>query len=308
MKKFILIIIFLLSFGIANAQNLDILAVVNDDIITFYDLNKKLDLTISSSGMKNTIENRKKLSNQTLNILIDEKIKTQKAKELGIKLSDNEIANAVKIIEKNNNMANGELFKVSEKLNIPDDILLNQIKSDLYWIKLVQKEARNNIFVSENEIDNSLDYLKDNINKTRFLVREIFIPFNPEATKSELYKNLEEMVEEIKKVNRFELFARQFSASPTAMRGGNLGWVVEGQMESKLNNVIVNMNKEDVSKPIETEDGFYILQLLKKVVMKEGKLPSREEIKIKIKNKKLEMFAEKYLRDLRRSAVIEVKG
>ncbi len=56
--------------------------------------------------------------------------------------------------------------------------------------------------------------------------------------------------------------ARQFSQSPTAAAGGDLGWVYEGQLPGELDNALQPMEVGQVSTaPIRSTGGYYILGL-----------------------------------------------
>ena len=82
----------LLLGGGAGAQNsLRIAAVVNDDIISVYDLNARLSLALASSKVRNKAEARRRLAPQVLRTLIDDKLKLQEARRLSIRASKKDI-------------------------------------------------------------------------------------------------------------------------------------------------------------------------------------------------------------------------
>lgn len=55
----------------------------------------------------------------------------------------------------------------------------------------------------------------------------------------------------------------QFSDSPSAANGGNLGWVNKGKLASPLETALNKMSSGDISEPILVGDGYYILKLQK---------------------------------------------
>ncbi len=307
MNKLLLIAIIFININFANAQSLEILARVNDDIITAYDLNSKILMAMNSVGVKNTKENRQKFTTKILHLLIDEKLKLQEAERENIKISEDEIAKVVSSIESKNNMKAGELFAKIKQFGISDDYLLNQIKADIAWMKIIRKNGKNEIAVSDSEIDEAIVFLKNNAHKNKYFIKEIFIPFNDKMSKKEVYDSIVMMAKDIRKNGKFEIFARQFSASPTAIRYGNLGWIFEGQLDKELDQIVVQMKEGEISNPIITKDGLYILQMDKKEKIEGNILPDREKIKARLMNKKAEIFADKYLRDIRKTAMIEVK-
>ncbi len=86
-----------------------IAAVVNDDVVSFYDLKERLKFAIFASSLKDSPELRRRLAPQVLDTLIDEKLQIQEAKRLNIKVENEEIARGIAIIEKRNRIPAGEL-------------------------------------------------------------------------------------------------------------------------------------------------------------------------------------------------------
>lgn len=68
--------------------------------------------------------------------------------------------------------------------------------------------------------------------------------------------------------------ARQFSQNPTAAQGGDLGWVQEGQLPAELDAAIKSMHSGDVSQPIRSTGGYYILQYRERQEPVGTKLPA----------------------------------
>jgi peptidyl-prolyl cis-trans isomerase SurA len=55
--------------------------------------------------------------------------------------------------------------------------------------------------------------------------------------------------------------ARQFSISPSSARGGDIGWVTADQMDEQLARVVVQLEPGQISLPIRTTAGVYIIAL-----------------------------------------------
>ena len=102
----------------------------------------------------------------------------------------------------------------------------------------------------------------------------------------------------------------KFSDSPSAAKGGNLGWVNQGKLPEKLETVILGLKEGEISDAILLNDGYYIIRLNQKFNPKKDKptMPNKEEIKNYLTNQKLETLAQKYLQDLRQQAVIEIRN
>ena len=122
-------------------------------------------------------------------------------------------------------------------------------------------------------------------------------------------KNINQLVEVLRKDPRFEMYAMQFSQSPSAANGGKLGWVPKGKMPAALEQGFVNLKEGGVSKAISYGDDYYIFKLEKVFNPSYDKddMPTRQNVRKFLENKKLEEYATKYMKDLRNRALIEKK-
>ena len=92
MKRLFLCVLALVLFfatgGVRAQDTLRIAAVVNDEMISVYDLNMRLSLVVALSGLPKTLETRQRLGPQVLRSLIDDELKRQEATRLGISVSE----------------------------------------------------------------------------------------------------------------------------------------------------------------------------------------------------------------------------
>lgn len=102
----------------------------------------------------------------------------------------------------------------------------------------------------------------------------------------------------------------QFSDSPSAANGGNLGWVNKGKLASPLETALNKMSRGDISEPILVGDGYYILKLQKTFDPQKDKpeLPDEKQIRAFLENQKMEVLSKKLLQELRQKAVIELRS
>jgi len=74
------------------------------------------------------------------------------------------------------------------------------------------------------------------------------------------------MIQQVGQGAPFPLLAQQFSSAPTAAKGGDVGWVREGELREEINSAIINMEKGSVSDPIQVPGGVYVIALLDKQI------------------------------------------
>ena len=228
MKKLLALLI--LSFLIclsANASSLKIVALVNGDIVSSEDYQSRIKSFMMSTQIPYNAQTKNMINQKVLNSAIDEKLKIQEAKKQGISIDETEIQGQIRNIEKNNKMALGEMKKALLANGVSEETFKEQIKSDLAWLRVVRKKYYQEGTPTQKEIDTMLKEASEDFNTPKYQVSEIFI-------KKDKAKNLTDLVYNLRNDPRFELYAMQFSDSPSAANGGNLGWINSGQLASML--------------------------------------------------------------------------
>jgi peptidyl-prolyl cis-trans isomerase SurA len=252
-----------LSGAPARAQDgaMGIAAVVNEDIITVFDVQARLGLFIATSGIENTPDIQRRLLPQVIQSLIEERLKLQEAKRLKITTTEPEVRQALELIEAQNNMPAGSFRRLMEERGIDMSTLYGQIEADVAWVKVVRQELRRNVLVAPEEVKNVMDRLKASQGRPEHLLSEIFLPVNVNASEFDVRQIADRLVQQARAGTPFPALAQQFSQSPTAAVGGDLGWVLQGELEDELDRAIANLEPGEISDPIRTTTGYHILAL-----------------------------------------------
>jgi peptidyl-prolyl cis-trans isomerase SurA len=241
-----------------------IVAVVNDQIVSRYDLDQRVKLIMVTSGIPDTAENRSRIAPQVLRSLIDELLELQEAKRLEIKVSDKEINEQIAGIAQRANMTMPQIEQFLKQNHISRDSLVEQIRAEIGWNKVVSQQFRPLINVSEEEVTEILSRLKEESDQPRYLVSEILLTFDTPAQEQEMLAGAQRLAEQIRQGAPFAAVAQQFSRSPGAANGGDMGWVHLSQLPREVAPVVENMGIGAVSDPIRTLNGIYIIQLRSK--------------------------------------------
>ena len=265
MKRALLCLIFLftLSSGV-SAQVRDvqsIAAVVNHDVISVFDLLERMKLVIVSSDLKDTPETRQRLLPLVLRSLIDERLELQEADRLEIKVSDDEIEKALTQIEGENKIEKGQIREFFAKAGVDLDTVINQVKANIAWGKVIRRKIRPSIDISDDEINEAYARIEANKDKPQNLLAEIFLAVNSPDKEPEVKAIADRLVREIRDGASFMALARQFSESASALNGGDIGWVTEGQLGPELDAVLKTLRPPTLTEPIRTPGGYYILAL-----------------------------------------------
>jgi peptidyl-prolyl cis-trans isomerase SurA len=238
-----------------------IAAVVNEDVITYYDLQSRIGLFIATSGIEASPEIQRRLVPQVIHALIDERLKLQEAKHLKITVTDQEIRDAVTNVEANNNMEPGSFRKMLNQHGVDMGTLYNQIEGEIAWAKVVRNEYARDVIVLPAEVNQVLAKLKANQGKPEMQVSEIVLPIASGARDADVRQVAERLVQQARGGTPFAGLAQQFSQSPTAAVGGDLGWVLKGDLEEEVATAIGRMEPNEISDPIRTATGYHIVQL-----------------------------------------------
>ena len=281
-KKFIISKLLLLNMlfylpNIVFSQNIQaISAIVNDEVISRYDVQQRVQLIISTSGIKPTDENITRLEAQALRSLVNEKIQLQEAEKLDVPTSEQEVSSMLERIANGNQMSGEEILQLINTQGVRPDTLLNQIKAELLWNKIVRGRYGSYINVNEEEISIVYDRTIESIGKDQYEISEIFLSYENVNEQYEADNLAKKLVEQLRSGASFSAVAQQFSQSSTSGQGGYVGWITEGQLSDEIINTIKDLNVKGISDPINSTNGFYII-FVNDITKAGGKNPLRNQ-------------------------------
>ncbi|MEZ5667155.1 MAG: peptidylprolyl isomerase [Alphaproteobacteria bacterium] len=247
-----------------GGQTLRIVAVVNDDIVTEFDVAMRIQLVIRSSGLPDSQEARDRLAPQILRQLIDERLQMQEAARLGVEITDDELGRALGQLEEQNNIPAGQLEAAAGSIGIPFPALIERIRVDLTWQKLQAQRLRPTIEITNDEIEEVLSRIVANQGSNEYHVAEIFLAVDTPDQEEEVRQTAERLLDEMRRGASFSALARQFSQSATAAVGGDVGWVYPGLLDPAVDAVLPQLAVGELSTPIRTAGGYYIVAVVER--------------------------------------------
>ncbi len=246
----------------ARAQPVQsIAAIVNDDVVSMFDLRSRVRLVIASGKLADSIELRQRLEPQVLRTLIDEKLQIQEAKRRNVTVSESEIQSAIEGVEKQNSMPAGGLKRFLESNGVPIETFQQQVTASLVWAKVVNRQFRPTLAIGNDEVDEALDRFKKAQGQIEYRLSEIFLAMDSPEDEARVRTNAERMVGQIRNGASFDALARQFSQGASGSAGGQLGWMREDQIDEVLRVPLSQMREGETSAPVAALDGFRILRL-----------------------------------------------
>jgi len=253
-----------------------IAAVVNDDVISIYDLAARVKIVVASSNLRDAPELRRQIAPQVLRTLVDEYLQTQEAARLDIAVTERDIEFTIDQIEQKRGMGEGGFDKFVRTHRLNRDALLTQIRAEIAWTKLIRRRLNSAISVGEDEIDEALARLENSRGQPEYRVAEIFLSIESTAQEREIMKTAENLLTQLRQGADFRGIARQFSQSATSAVGGDIGWVILGQLPVEIDTILPAMAPGDISDVVHTFDGVHIIKLIdRRTVLTANPLDSR---------------------------------
>ena len=165
------------------------------------------------------------------------------------------------MMERRFNVPKGKLNEFITEKNIDKADAISQLKTSLGWTRAVQRRFINHLKINDDEIDLIIKKVKDNIGKPQFKVSEIFIPINELNTEARAKELVEKVYRDLKQGANFSEIAKGLSAAATAVNNGKMGWILSGQLSPALDEPLRIIEKGAITKPIKTNNGYYLLKL-----------------------------------------------
>lgn len=287
-----------------------IVAVVNDDIITFSEL-KMAASTFLAELEGRRMERNSALERKVLEMLIEERLILQAAERMGISATERDVDRAIEEIKRRNGIDDETLKRLLSENGVDYEEYRSKMKRDITRMKFIERVINSRIVVRDEEIESYYIRHKDEFtDPVEVRLRLIFLPFPEDASwlDKEKTRSLAEGIErKLKEGANFTDLAREFSKGPNSEGGGDIGYVKEGEMAPELERVAFGLEPGKVSEPIKMDEGIYILQ----VVGRRGGIRPFEEVKEEIRRvlfqRKGERMYREWIEDLRERSYIEVR-
>jgi len=242
-------------------------AVVNDEIISTYDLAQRMRLLIATSGVQPTEQNLPQFQREALVGLVDEHLqlhelrRVQKEQKIDIIASDEDIDGEIAEMAKQNNMSRQQFEKQLAAQGIGVDTLRHQIQAQSSWQRWIRGRYGSRLRIGEDQIKAQQERVAAAASRPQYQVAEVFLDAARVGGMDTAIQGANQLVTQLQQGAPFAAVARQFSASATAAAGGEVGWVSSGEMAPEVDAALEQMRPGQLSRPIPVKDGVYIVFL-----------------------------------------------
>ncbi|MBV4506656.1 peptidylprolyl isomerase [Pseudomonas sp. BW13M1] len=254
----------------AAVQPIDrIVATVDNDVVMQSQLDQRVrevQQTIAKRG--GGVPPAAALQQQVLERLIVENLQLQIGERSGIRITDEELNQAVGTIAQRNGMSLEQFRAALAHDGLSYDDAREQIKREMVISRVRQRRVAERIQVSEQEVKN---FLNSDLGKMQmseeYRLANILIP-TPEGANSEAIqaaaRQAGDAYQQLKQGKDFGQVAIERSASENALEGGEMGWRKAGQLPPQLADKLGSMAVGEFTEPLRIPNGFLILKVEEK--------------------------------------------
>jgi peptidyl-prolyl cis-trans isomerase SurA len=242
-------------------------AVVNDDVISTYDVLQRMRLLMVTSGVQPTAETLPQIQAEALRALVDERLQIQelrrveKAQKYTIVSTEKEIDEQIDDIARSNNTTRQQLLGSLTAQGVGAETFRQQLRAESSWQSWINGRYGSRLRIGEDQVKAFERRYNETQSKPQYDVMEVFLDANRVGGMAIAANGANQLVAQLQQGAPFAAVARQFSASPTAANGGDAGWIAPGVMPPEVDAALEQLRPGQLSAPIPVKDGIYIVYL-----------------------------------------------
>ncbi|TBV10480.1 peptidylprolyl isomerase [Stutzerimonas kirkiae] len=260
----------LATSALAEVRPLDrIVAIVDNDVIMKSQLDQRINevlQTIEKRGAE--LPPQEVMQQQVLERLITENLQLQLGERSGIRISDEELNQALGTIAQRNNLTLEQFRAALANDGLSLEAAREQIRREMVISRVRQQRVADRIQVSNQEVQN---FLSSDLGKLQlseeYHLGNILIPL-PEGADAQTIQHAEraalDTYQQLQGGADFSQLAVSRSASENALEGGDMGWRKAAQLPPPFDSLVGDLAIGQVTEPVRTPAGFILLKLLDK--------------------------------------------
>lgn len=224
---------------------------VNDSAITAYDLDQRQRLLtlFRTPGDLNALARQQ---------LIEERLKQQEMDRAGIRITDEQLATEVEAFAGRANLSLDQFLGILSQNGVAAATLEQFVKVGVTWRDFIRMRYAPRAQVSDQDIARALGLSNGNADALEVLLTEIIIPAPP--PRAAQANAIAEQISQTRSQAAFEAAARQYSALPSRVDGGRLGWLPLSNYPPALQGLIAGLGVGEVTPPIPIPNGVALFQ------------------------------------------------
>ncbi len=238
-------------------------AMVNGVVVTDLDVDQRLALVSTASGTRIPREELAQLRAQILRNLIDEKLQIGEAKEHDVDVDEAQVMDAYRRVATNFKRTPDEFDVFLKNSGTSQQSLLDQIRAEFAWSKLLRRRVEPFINVGDDEVNGVIKRMEASKGQDEYRLGEIFLATTAE-TEAESMVQANNIASQVRAGASFIAYARQYSQSATAALGGDRGWVQASQLNATLREAVSSATAGSLVGPVRAAGGIFLMVVAEK--------------------------------------------
>jgi peptidyl-prolyl cis-trans isomerase SurA len=251
----------------ANGLSEGVVVTVNDEMISSFDVVQRMRLLIVTSGIQPSPENLPDIQREAVRSLIDEHLEMQElrreAKEQKFDLiaSDAEVNDELADIARGNNTSSDQLLAQLAAQGVGAQTFRDQLRAEISWRGWIRGRYGQRLVIGDDQVKAFQKHLEAEADKPQYQISEIFVDAARAGGMTAAQQGASQLLSQLQKGAPFAAVARQFSNTPSAANGGDVGWISPGEMPPEVDRALENLRPGQLSAAIPAKDGVYIIYL-----------------------------------------------
>ncbi len=245
-----------------------VVAVVGNEVITYYDLRIRLQGAIRQLQKQGTpLPPENEMERQMLERLITDRAQIQAARENGLRIDDLQLDQTIARIAANNKMNVTQFRQALAQDGVEYTRFREDIRDEMTQARLREREVDSRLVISEAEIDNYLANQQAAGNQDELQLAHILFRAPDSATPEQLQKlrmRAEQVLKRALAGENFAQLAAGFSDAPDALKGGEIGWRTQERLPGLYAEAAKGLSEGQVSDLLRSSAGFHLIKLIGK--------------------------------------------
>jgi len=239
---------------------IEIVAKVNGQPITNYDLTQRVNFLASVTNIKLNDSSRQRIETDALQMLIDEKLKLAAAQEIDPNIASRSLAMARDLIDSSFQQNNKNGFEVLRELKLDTESIQQKFVTDLAWASFIQAKFSNKLGDVDAKINAELARMLEDATKPQIRVSELVLVPEPSRPLQDTLRLASEIVSAVSRGANFNAIAQQYSVAGSAQNGGRLGWLSTSQLPQNISEALAKIDVGAVTPPIQQDGAILLFQ------------------------------------------------
>ncbi len=243
-----------------------VVAIVDDDVVLQSELDQRtttITAQLASAGTK--APPRDILQQQILDRLISERIQLNMGYNSGIRISDDELNQAISRIAASNQISVDQYLQQIVTQGSSVSALKEEIRNEMTIMRVQQGSVMRRIRISQQELDNFLNSEEGRfLNSSDVNIGQILLSIPSGSSQTfinEVVSRAQLLLNQIKEGADFRALAIANSSDQSALQGGDLGWRKMAELPGVFIEAVEKLEAGSVSQPIRSAAGYHLIKL-----------------------------------------------